>query len=189
MTFASAKQDALEREDRSIKGSIDNHILELCGFINSLPDYYTTSSCSGRIVLSSTPESGKKDDFKWLFVSHDSIGFYNIKNELASLPGEEVWFRFEPFIIHIVADSVDNANRLLRIARCTGIKRSGIISISDDKVVLEIIGNERIDAIIAKDGRLLVPDNYLSFLVDKANQKLDRNHETIQKLFRAVKEL
>lgn len=49
--FASWKKQALSGVDFSRKGSIDEAILDLVAFINIQPDYFTTSSCSGRIIL------------------------------------------------------------------------------------------------------------------------------------------
>lgn len=37
--------------DLSRKGNIDESIKELISFINSLDEYVTTSSCSGRIIV------------------------------------------------------------------------------------------------------------------------------------------
>lgn len=37
--------------DLSRKGNIDDTIVNLVDFINSLEDYATTSSCSGRIIV------------------------------------------------------------------------------------------------------------------------------------------
>jgi tRNA wybutosine-synthesizing protein 3 len=189
MTFISDKKLALQKEDRSIKGSIDSHIKPLCDLLNSKSCFYTTSTCSGRIVLSRMPESGKKDEYAWIFVSHEQVGFYNIKSELSDLPEDEVWFRFEPFIAHVAAATIEDANSLLKAAHAVGIKRAGIISMSPDKIMVEMIGNERIDAIIAKDRSLIVTENYLSLLVDKANEKLERNHRTIEKLKSAIEGL
>ena len=50
--FESEKRRVLEeKEDASRKGSIDAPISELVEYINKQEDYYTTSSCSGRIIL------------------------------------------------------------------------------------------------------------------------------------------
>ena len=49
--FLRAKKGRLGRADKSSIGSIDKQILGLCEKINSNNDYYTLSSCSGRIVL------------------------------------------------------------------------------------------------------------------------------------------
>ncbi|MBN1386480.1 hypothetical protein JW968_05915 [Candidatus Woesearchaeota archaeon] len=47
---------------------MDEGILRLCTAINSDPDYYTTSSCAGRIVLLDRKEA--KQESKWLFKRH-----------------------------------------------------------------------------------------------------------------------
>ncbi|MBN1544309.1 hypothetical protein JW898_02490 [Candidatus Woesearchaeota archaeon] len=181
MVFEAEKRTFLEKEDKSVKGSIDSHIKCLCDLINSNQDYYTTSSCSGRIVLIKVPPGGRKDEAEWLFVSHDEAGFYNMKNELSTLPEEEVWFRFEPFILHVACRTVDDACRLLRLAQDLGIKRSGIISLGSRKVV-EIIGTEHIDTIISREGRLLVDDDYLRLLIQRSNVKMKRNWDRIEKM-------
>jgi tRNA wybutosine-synthesizing protein 3 len=188
MSFSSDKHTFLEKEDKSVKGSIDGHIKDLCDLINSMDNYYTTSSCSGRIVIIRMPQSGKRREAEWLFVSHDEAGFYNLKNELSVLPEDDVWFRFEPFILHVASETLEGAERLLNLARQLGIKRSGIIS-TGNKNVVEMIGTERIDTIIAKDGRLLVSDEYLQLLIEKSNRKMHRNWENINKVFEEVKKL
>jgi tRNA wybutosine-synthesizing protein 3 len=188
MTFDNEKQTFLAKQDKSVKGSIDSHIRQLCDLINSKGDFYTTSSCSGRIVLIKLAGSGKKNEAEWLFVSHDEAGIYNLKNELSALPEGQVWFRFEPFILHVAAKSTGDAKRLLEIVQSLGIKRSGIISLGN-KIVIEIIGTERIDAIISKESKLLVSDDYLELLVEDANQKLRKNWEDIRKIIEALNKL
>lgn len=50
--FAAEKLRVLkEKDDSSRKGSIDSHIIELVKYINVHSNYYTTSSCSGRILI------------------------------------------------------------------------------------------------------------------------------------------
>jgi len=188
MTFDNEKQTFLAKQDKSVKGSIDNHIKQLCDLINSKDDFYTTSSCSGRIVMIKLAQSGKKNEAEWLFVSHDEAGVYNLKNELSNPPEEPVWFRFEPFILHVAAKGIDDAKHLLEIVQSLGIKRSGIISLGN-KIVIEIIGTERIDTIISKDAKLLVSDDYLSLLVDNANQKMRKNWDDIKNIIEALKDL
>ena len=46
MNFDKEKKEFLSKKDKSRKGSIDNKIKKLVNKINSLPDFYTTSSCS-----------------------------------------------------------------------------------------------------------------------------------------------
>ena len=70
-----------ERRDKSPKGFIDAPILDLMHVINQHPEYYTTSSCSGRVaVYCEGLEEGKELDVEkttkggtWLYVSHDPV--------------------------------------------------------------------------------------------------------------------
>ena len=49
--FSQAKKIALDCVDLSRKGSIDDVIFDLVSFINSLDQFFTTSSCSGRTIV------------------------------------------------------------------------------------------------------------------------------------------
>lgn len=47
--FATDKARVLGQVDLSRKGSVDEPIAPLVEYLNSVENYYTTSSCSGRI--------------------------------------------------------------------------------------------------------------------------------------------
>lgn len=49
--FDLQKKACLSAVDLSRKGSIDSPILELVAFINDQANFFTTSSCSGRIIV------------------------------------------------------------------------------------------------------------------------------------------
>ena len=49
--FALDKKRVLGRVDLSRKGSVDAAILPLLDYLNGLDCYYSTSSCSGRLVV------------------------------------------------------------------------------------------------------------------------------------------
>ena len=51
MVFEQQKKTVLSKLDKSKKGSIDKGILKLVNTINKNSNYYTTSTCSGRIIL------------------------------------------------------------------------------------------------------------------------------------------
>lgn len=87
-----------ERRDKSPKGFIDAPILDVMHVINNHPEYYTTSSCSGRVAIyceglekdvenpNSDPNAIEKTTKggTWLFVSHDPI-------PIPSLPNHDAW--------------------------------------------------------------------------------------------------
>lgn len=89
MTFLNQKKTYLAKSDKSKKGSLDEKVVPLLTEINKNPNYYTTSSCSGRVYL--WKGTGKKSETQWLKVSHDLIdkNFFDCdeKNDL-------VWLRW-----------------------------------------------------------------------------------------------
>ena len=82
-SFQQRKLDVLSKNDKSHIGTWDEKIAGLCGKINSKENYYTTSSCSGRIVLMIDQE--KKGEDLFLFVSHDKVSFKKLKDELEKI--------------------------------------------------------------------------------------------------------
>ena len=51
LQFSSHKARGLEKVDLSRKGSVDDAIMPMVKLLNSTDEYYTTSSCSGRISI------------------------------------------------------------------------------------------------------------------------------------------
>ncbi len=183
MGFDNDKKVALKKIiefDKSKKGSVDKPIAKLVEDINSKNDFYTTSSCSGRIVLLAQSETGKKHKADCIFMSHSKISLKQVKDALEKLPKNQVWFRFEPLILHVACRNIESAEELVKLGRSIGFKRSGIQSTR--KMIVEICSTEKIDTIIAEKGKLLVNDSYLNILVRETNKKFEKNKEKIKKL-------
>lgn len=275
-SFSKEKSDFLKKKDKSKKGCVDEDIKEIINLINSKKDYYTTSSCSGRIVLLEKLSS-KKNESNWLFVKHDKIKFNeiqgsltnyykNIKNRKNSVFGnfkiknfevirelplkagmkEEtcfdrtpeyknklaspsdiienqrfsgmlgiydsdmaekrgralyfaegglnnpikhkikypIWLKQEPLILHVRCRDLKSAKKLLDASRKI-FKRAGIISLSEKKVVVEIIGTERIDSIIA-DKDFAADGNYLKNIIKYANRNFEENNKKSKRFLRLL---
>jgi len=182
--FEENKKKSLSKKDLSKKGDVDAQIKPVCDLINSTKDYYTTSSCSGRIIILTRLEDGKKWDVEWLFSSHEVVELKEIKNVVEFFPSEPVWFKFDPVIIHVVAKTLDAAKVLLKLFKEQGFKRAGIINL--DKHIIEVVGTERLEVPIARRGSLLIDGAYLAVLVEEANKKMMKNQERIDKLFRSL---
>ena len=164
MDFLNNKKTFLSKIDKSRKGSIDSHIVDLIDKINELDYYYSTSSCSGRIVLLKEAESGRKDEAKWIFVSHELVDYKKINEAISKIDDKKnIWFKFEPPIIHVACNKLESAQKLLDIARPL-FKLSGIISTS--KNIVEIRGTDRIDVPVAA-----VSD--FNLLIKEANSKME----------------
>jgi len=188
MKFDKEKKDCLNKIDKSKKGLVDKEIKQLVDHINSLPDYYTTSSCSGRILLIKRPKSGKKCDVEFLFSKHGKVDFNEIKNKLKNTPEEDLWFRQESMILHVACRTIENAQKILDLSTLAGFKHSGIIT-TRKKIVVEIIGSDQFDTIIAKHGKVFVSDEHLRLLVSEANKKLGINSRKIKKFYELIESL
>ena len=137
MTFENAKKQALEKletRDQSKKGCVDAAIIELVEEINKQENYFTTSSCAGRIALTQLAHSGRKSETEWFFVSHNTIQDEDILNK-SELPEEELWFKMESSIIHICCKTIEDAEKLINLAKDAGYKRAHLISIKRNIVL------------------------------------------------------
>jgi len=179
MTFANEKKTFLDKLDKSKKGGIDQKVVSLINKINQNPDYYTTSSCSGRVCL--WQGTGKKNETEWLKVSHNLINndFFEV-NEL-----ELVWLRLEPFIIHVACRDLGAANRLLEKARLV-YKKSCLLS-SSNKIIIEIRGSEFLEMPFSLNENILFNGD-LNWLTELINQKFERIFSGINKFEELIKE-
>ncbi len=174
------------------KGLVDEPIVPLLELVNSYDDFFSTSSCAGRIILIAIHPSWKKNVSKIFFKSHYQVNAEEVWTAL--LDGAQkfkypLYFKQEPFILHISASTVQNALKMLSIAQVSGIKHSGIVNISKNRVTLELQSIERVDAIVANEGKILIDLKYLSELVRDANLKLTITREKMQRLFDNLKKL
>lgn len=170
----------LLKQDKSRKGDVDIDAMPIIEAFNKSKDYYTTSSCSGRISLFREAKSKKKYDSGWLFVKHGLVTKDEIMGSLVTVPLDVVWFRQEAPIFHIACRDDVAANNLLNLCRDLGFKHSGIIGLGR-RIMVEIIFNEKFDCPISENNLLLVSSNHLDLLISKANEKMVRNNLLLKK--------
>ncbi|MBI4149627.1 hypothetical protein HY491_04215 [Candidatus Woesearchaeota archaeon] len=182
--FQLQKAIQLHLKDRSKKGSIDAEIKEIVDAVNAKPEYYTTSSCAGRIIMLVRKTEQKKDT-PWLLVSHASITVQDVMK--IALPEYPVWLKQEGFILHVACRDMAAAERLLNAARLC-VKRAGIISASK-RIVVEIASTEFLETIIADKKRWLVSRQYLARLADEANRRMERNRKRLTLFLSEVQKL
>lgn len=176
MGFENDKKTFLSKLDKSKKGSIDKRLVPLLAVINAKDNYYTTSSCSGRVYL--WQGSGKKNETEWLRVSHDLINddFFSIdKNFETGI----IWLRMEPMILHVCCQDLQEASNLVEKAR-TIFKKSCILGASS-KIIVEIRGSEFVEMPYAQNEKLLFNGD-LSILTMLVNQKLKATWEKTDRL-------
>jgi tRNA wybutosine-synthesizing protein 3 len=167
-------------------GDVDEELVKTIELVDYLPDYYVTSTCAGRIALLSDAGSKKESAFlgKW----HRQVQCREVLDALKPSAGV-TYFRFEPAILHVVARNLAAADRMMKAALASGLKRSGMQSAKGERIMIEILGTERIDVPVAEGSRVLVSEDYLSFLVSVANEKYSENLKKIRQLEREISAL
>ncbi len=180
--FTRRKLSVLLKKDKSSIGKWDKPILKLCKKINQSKDYYTTSSCSGRILLMIDQEKKSKNLF--LYSSHKLVTFKEIKHTLENIPkNKNIKFKLDPCIIHLACKDFECANKLLEIARNTGWKKSGILSYNKSKrIIIELNGTGKLEFPIISKNKILINDKFLKVVVNQSNQKLKHSWKLINNL-------
>lgn len=177
--FSQRKQSILSKKDKSSKGKWDKKIYGLCGKINEKEEYYTTSSCSGRVIVMIDKDKKESDLFK--FVSHDLVEFDNLLKYLPkSVDKLNLKFKQVPCILHVACKTLGDAKELLDKSQLAGWKNSGIISLGDN-IIVELSGTEKLEFPIVEDGELLISDEFLKVVVEKSNENLKKNWKRIEK--------
>ncbi|MDO8659980.1 MAG: tRNA wybutosine-synthesizing 3 family protein [Candidatus Parcubacteria bacterium] len=203
--FSKRKNDILSKKDKSSIGDVDKKIVKLCEKINKTGDYYTTSSCAGRVILIIDSDEKKPDLF--MKVWHDLITFNLLKKELIEISKktkENIRFKQEPCILHIACNNLENAKKIYDKGKIAGWKKSGIISLGQ-RFIVELNSTEKLEFPIISNGKILVypenykfsgpetlknqkvpGDNFLKIIVKKSNENLKKTWKKIEKLEKLI---
>lgn len=190
--FNMRKMGVLKKVDKSSVGGWDARIKKLCDGINKRNNYYTTSSCSGRVLF--MVDQDKKGEGLFLRVYHDAVNFSEVKDDLIELIELSrkrkiaVKFKQEPAILHVACRDLQSAFKLYQFAQSSGWKRNGLIAWNKN-IVLELSNTEKLEFPVINNGKVLVSNEFLGFCIEKSNKNLERNWEKIEKLRKFVKSL
>lgn len=183
--FDKRKKDVLSKLDKSHKNEWDEKIKRLCDKINSLENYYTTSSCSGRVIL--MIEQNKKAENLFISVYHEEISLMQLKKDLnlALKSGKNIKFKVEPCILHVSCRTLEDAKKIYDKAKFAGWKKSGIIGMKNG-FNAELNATDRLEFPIIKRNKILVGDEFLKIVVDESNKKLEKSWMKIRKLEKLI---
>jgi len=179
--FIEKKRIAMEKLRDAVKNKkVDSKIMGILEKINKMNEYFTTSSCAGRIILLKLPEAGDKKNAVFIGKWHEKVVAEEIMRLIECLD-DEIWFMVNPPIIHVGCKTMKDVKALLTVANQSGFKHSSIKSVG--KIVfVEILSTERMDVPICFKGRMPVDEEYIRILVEIANKMMDRIDKKLAKL-------
>jgi len=185
--FQMTKKRHSETLEKAIKEKkADSEFMGLCRAIAKTKNFFTSSCCSGRIMLLELQPGETKKDARFHKKWHCTVKTKEVWNALNETSSGELWLRMEPLILHIGADSLENANKILDVMKKAGVKRGGLIVAKPGKFLLELEGTQRMSLPVKSGKKILVEKDFLELLVKKANEKMKKNKKTIKRLEKEI---
>jgi tRNA wybutosine-synthesizing protein 3 len=180
--FLDGKKSALDQLTKAINANqVDSGIQPILDIINNSDEYYTTSSCFGRIVLLEIPTIGNKKEAKFLGKWHRTIELNDLLSSIKNAKEGQIWILSQSPIIHIAAESDKAAEKILKIAIACGFKNSGIKS-TGKKIIIEILSTERLDSPIGNNGKVFCNNEHLDLLIKISNEIIEKSTLKLKKL-------
>jgi tRNA wybutosine-synthesizing protein 3 len=184
VVFTNKKKIALHKLETALsENKVDLEVLELINLINALDNYYTTSSCAGRIVILSKNSFRGKYSASFLFKKHDLVSFNEIDSVLRDLPDFVLlYLNVEPPTFHIAASSINHAIFLHQMALDSGLGYSMFKTIKKS-IVIEVRGTGMLQIPIGHNNKVFIEPPYLKFVLDHGNEILKQEQNRV-KLFK-----
>ncbi|XP_054996575.1 tRNA wybutosine-synthesizing protein 3 homolog isoform X1 [Sorex araneus] len=217
--FRRWKTQCLSKADLSRKGSLDDDVVGLVQLLNEQEQFFTTSSCSGRIVLldgvrilyagwsaahrnpvlelGAAPQSSlsltlrwmgtngfeiQKQNCCWLLVSHKPCVKDDVIEALKKVNGDAI-LKFEPFVLHVQCQALQDAQILHSVAMDSGFRNSGITVGKKGKTMLAVRSTHGLEVPLSQKGKLMVSEEYIAFVLNIANQKMEENKKRIERFY------
>ncbi len=168
-------------EEAKKMGRMDEDFIPFCDYIGDTQNYFTSSSCAGRIALIGLGEEETKQESAFYRKWHRKVKIREALEAVKDFNGKVLWFKQEPIILHLGTNTLDNARKILSFCEQVGIKRAGIKVAKEGKFIVEMLGTQSINAPI-KEGKMIADEGYIKYLIKKGNEKFERNQELIKKM-------
>ncbi|XP_022436794.1 tRNA wybutosine-synthesizing protein 3 homolog isoform X2 [Delphinapterus leucas] len=162
--FRRWKAQCLSKEDLSRKGSVDEDVVELVQLLNGREQFFTTSSCAGRIILLDRGINGsevQKQNCCWLLVTHKPCVKDDVIVALKKANGDAI-LKFEPLVLHVQCRQLQDAQ------------------------ILAVRSTHGLEVPLTHKGKLMVTEEYINFLIKIANQKMEENKKRIERFYNCL---
>ncbi|XP_062960722.1 tRNA wybutosine-synthesizing protein 3 homolog isoform X1 [Cynocephalus volans] len=186
--FGRWKAQCLSKVDLSRKGSVDEDVVELVQLLNAREQFFTTSSCSGRILLRDGDINSfevQKQNCCWLLVTHKPCVKDDVIRALKKANGDAI-LKFEPFVLHVQCRQLQDAQILHSVAIDSGFRNSGITVGKRGKTILAVRSTHGLEVPLSHKGKLMVTEEYIDFLLNIANQKMEENKKRIERFYNCL---
>ncbi|XP_059861986.1 tRNA wybutosine-synthesizing protein 3 homolog isoform X2 [Delphinus delphis] len=162
--FRRWKAQCLSKADLSRKGSVDEDVVELVQLLNGREQFFTTSSCAGRIILLDRGINGsevQKQNCCWLLVTHKPCMKDDVIVALKKANGDAI-LKFEPLVLHVQCRQLQDAQ------------------------ILAVRSTHGLEVPLTHKGKLMVTEEYINFLIKIANQKMEENKKRIERFYNCL---
>ena len=195
------------KRDASRAGAVDARAARTVRAVCESANYFTTSSCSGRIsVFGDAPvrddDDGAEERTKgglWAYVSHDPADAEEVLRAIAEAEAMDgggggggcastLTLRFEPFILSVEARDVEHGAAFVKCARECGYRESGITA-CEKRVICAARCQIRMEAPVRVGGTRIVDDDGVRTLVALANEKFDANAQRMERFYEGFQRL
>lgn len=165
---------------------IDPLMIPISRFVEGSTNYFTTSTCSGRITLMDLNEDESKKENVFYRKWHSTVKFNDVWKGIEEYKTKgNLWLRQDAFVYVIGTNSWENVKQLIRACQEAGVKRYGVHHFEDEKILMEIFGTQNMSIPLITRGKLLVDKNAVKEWVKIANRKWKQN-EAKRKAFEKV---
>ena len=184
LQFLKLKTAKLSSVDLSKKGSIDEPIRLLIRKLNNLQDYFSLSSCSGRVMIASKERNNEKQNISWHANLHHCPSYDELKN---NFKGQNTILKYEPFVLHVQCKDFMSAKPLLSHALQSGFRNSGLIPAKQGRYVLGVRSTLTLELPVTdENGEILVSETYIEVLQKTIESKFAQNDIYIKRFEESI---
>uniref|UniRef100_A0A8D1Y869 tRNA wybutosine-synthesizing protein 3 homolog n=1 Tax=Sus scrofa TaxID=9823 RepID=A0A8D1Y869_PIG len=162
--FKRWKAQCLSKADFSRKGCVDEDVVEIVQLLNGREQFFTTSSCAGRIILLEQGMDSlevQKQNCCWLLVSHKPCVKDDVIVALKKANGDAI-LKFEPLVLHVQCRQLQDAQ------------------------ILAVRSTHGLEVPLSHKGKLMVTEEYIDFLLKIANHKMEDNKKRIERFYNCL---
>ncbi|XP_025030127.1 tRNA wybutosine-synthesizing protein 3 homolog isoform X4 [Python bivittatus] len=128
----------------------------------------------------------RKQSCTWLMVTHQLCTTKDVLTALQKAAADAI-FKFEPFVLHVQCQDLQDAQLLHTVAIEAGFRNSGITVSRKGKIMMAVRSTHCLEVPLTQKGRLMVSEEYVDFVVQVANRKMEENGKRIDRFYSSLK--